>query len=274
MKSNLMQAFRILRRISVMTYVYSFSIMTVAVVICMSFFCNEPKNKIYKTTEMITNMIYLSGEMTDTVSTGNLVKQETMVEAKEVKDLEAVTEPEVVTETEAVTESEDVSGNEETTKNEVTEVATIADDTSQINNQENNEKFNTTKSALSEQDIPMPVDEYEVLCKIVQAEAGNQDEKGKLLVANVVLNRVDHHVFPDTVTDVVFQDNGGVTQFAPTKNGAYGKAEVTIETMQAVNRALAGEDVSNGALYFKAGNGNTWGTHEYLFSHGNHVFFK
>ncbi|NLG05593.1 MAG: cell wall hydrolase [Clostridia bacterium] len=134
--------------------------------------------------------------------------------------------------------------------------------------------MNTTKAALSEQDIPMPVDEYEVLCKIVQAEAGNQDEKGKLLVANVVLNRVEHHVFPDTVTDVVFQDNGGVTQFAPTKNGAYTKSEVTIETMQAVNRALAGEDVSEGALYFKAGTENTWGNHEYLFSHGNHVFFK
>ena len=34
-------------------------------------------------------------------------------------------------------------------------------------------------------------EDYEALLKIVQAEAGNQDEEGKMLVAGVVLNRVD-----------------------------------------------------------------------------------
>ena len=32
-------------------------------------------------------------------------------------------------------------------------------------------------------------EDYEILLKIVQAEAGNEDEKGKMLVAGVVLNR-------------------------------------------------------------------------------------
>ncbi len=33
--------------------------------------------------------------------------------------------------------------------------------------------------------------DYETLLKIVEAEAGTEDQKGKILVANVVLNRVD-----------------------------------------------------------------------------------
>lgn len=44
--------------------------------------------------------------------------------------------------------------------------------------------------------------DYEALLKIVEAEAGGEDENGKLLVANVVLNRVNSNIFPDTVTGV------------------------------------------------------------------------
>ena len=47
--------------------------------------------------------------------------------------------------------------------------------------------------------------DYEALLKIVEAEAGGEDENGKLLVANVVLNRVNSNIFPDTVTGVVYQ---------------------------------------------------------------------
>jgi N-acetylmuramoyl-L-alanine amidase len=119
----------------------------------------------------------------------------------------------------------------------------------------------------------LPIEEYEALCRIVQAEAGNQDAEGKLLIANVVLNRVRSERFPSSILDVIFQDNGGKTQFAPTKNGSYNNAQITIDTMAAVNRALAGEDISKGALYFKAGDNTKWGSLEFLFQHGNHVFF-
>ncbi len=48
-------------------------------------------------------------------------------------------------------------------------------------------------------------EDREVLLRIVEAEAGSEDEDGRLLVANVVLNRVVSDLFPDTVPDVVFQ---------------------------------------------------------------------
>lgn len=61
--------------------------------------------------------------------------------------------------------------------------------------------------------------DYEALLKIVEAEAGGEDENGKLLVANVVLNRVNSNIFPDTVTGVVYQKEFGVCQFSPVSDG-------------------------------------------------------
>lgn len=39
--------------------------------------------------------------------------------------------------------------------------------------------------------------DYQVLLKIVEAEAGSEDLNGRILVANVVLNRVKSELFPD-----------------------------------------------------------------------------
>ncbi len=124
-------------------------------------------------------------------------------------------------------------------------------------------------------------DEMGVLLRIVEAEAGNEDEEGKLLVANVVLNRVENDAFPDTVSGVVFQKEKGVTQFSPVSNGSYYRVEISDETVNAVGRALMGEDISQGALYFAARkyadrDKMKWFDEQltFLFAHGGHEFFK
>ncbi len=121
---------------------------------------------------------------------------------------------------------------------------------------------------------------YEVLCRIVQAEAGCEDMIGKILVANVVLNRVEDDRFPDTVSEVVFQYSGDTAQFSPIASGSYYTVQVTDETREAVDRALAGEDYSEGALYFAArkaaGSRKMRWFDEHLtrlFAHGGHEFF-
>lgn len=121
---------------------------------------------------------------------------------------------------------------------------------------------------------------YEVLCRIVQAEAGCEDMIGKILVANVVLNRVEDERFPDTVSGVVFQYSGDTAQFSPVASGSYYTVQVTDETRAAVDRALAGEDYSEGALYFAArkaaGSQKMRWFDEHLtrlFAHGGHEFF-
>ncbi|MCM1160488.1 MAG: cell wall hydrolase [Roseburia sp.] len=94
--------------------------------------------------------------------------------------------------------------------------------------------------------------DYNNLLRIVEAEAGGEGEEGKLLVANVIFNRVNSRKFPNTVTEVVFQSSGGKTQFAPTRDGRFYSVRVTEETVRAVDRAIYGEDISGGALYFVA----------------------
>lgn len=124
-------------------------------------------------------------------------------------------------------------------------------------------------------------EDYTNLLRIVEAEASGEDETGKLLVANVVLNRVRDEDFPDTITEVIFQKNRGVAQFSPVSNGRFWKVEISEETISAVNRALGGEDVSCGALYFAArkyadADNMRWFDErlDYLFTHGGHEFFK
>ncbi len=92
--------------------------------------------------------------------------------------------------------------------------------------------------------------DYSTLLRIVEAEAGDDDVKGRVLVANVILNRVARPDFPNTVTDVVFQYVNGVPQFAPTYDGAFYTVEVTDDTREAVRQALSGTDYSEGALFF------------------------
>jgi len=95
-------------------------------------------------------------------------------------------------------------------------------------------------------------EDYEALVRLVEAEASGEDVKGKMLVANVVLNRVADSAFPDSVEEVVYQQKGGKAQFSPVASGKIHQVTVSAETKEAVERVLCGEDESKGALYFVA----------------------
>lgn len=102
-----------------------------------------------------------------------------------------------------------------------------------------------------------------------------------MLVAGVVLNRVADEHFPDSVTEVVMQKEGGTYQFSPVANGTYQKVKVSEETREAVDRVLNGEDLTEGALYFASrqyaeGDKMAWFDHhlDRLFEHGGHEFFR
>lgn len=49
-------------------------------------------------------------------------------------------------------------------------------------------------------------EEIQMIAQITYGEAGNQSELGKRLVIDVLLNRKDHKLFPNTVKGVIFQD--------------------------------------------------------------------
>lgn len=128
--------------------------------------------------------------------------------------------------------------------------------------------------------IVLSAEDYENLLRIVEAEAGGEDEMGKILVANVVMNRVECENFPDSITEVIFQKSNGVAQFSPISDGRFYKVVVSDATRQAVDKALEGEDYSQGALYFAArkyadAENMQWFDESlvFLFEHGGHEFF-
>lgn len=134
---------------------------------------------------------------------------------------------------------------------------------------------------VNEDAVFLDEESMDILCRIVEAEAGTEDEEGRMLVANVVLNRVESQRFPNTVKGVVFQKNGGVCQFSPIATGSYYRVKVSEKTRSAVDRVLRGEDISQGALFFvnrhatKAGNMSWFDTRcTFLFTHGRHEFFS
>ena len=118
--------------------------------------------------------------------------------------------------------------------------------------------------------------EYQVLLRIVEAEAGGEDTVGKMLVANVIMNRVNSGIFPATVTGVVYQNTECGAQFAPTVDGRIDRVSVSQDTTEAVNRVLGGEDVSQGALFFRSTRSrSSWFDQSLnrVLEHGNHIFY-
>jgi N-acetylmuramoyl-L-alanine amidase len=167
-----------------------------------------------------------------------------------------------------------------TDSEKVDKVAASKEKTTKKNKQkEEKEKKKNKDEAV--QAISLAADQKEVLLRIVEAEATGEDIKGKMLVANVILNRVKSSQFPDTVEGVVFQKNGGTAQFSPIADGRYWSVTVTKETRKAVERVLNGEDESQGALYFSArskadkSNMSWFDKHlTWLFKYGGHEFYK
>lgn len=136
--------------------------------------------------------------------------------------------------------------------------------------QKSGEKKESSQFPCSEQD-------YQVMLKIVQAEAGGCDQTGKILVANVVMNRVKSDEFPDSITDVVYEGS----QFSPVIDGSINQVKVSEDTIYCVNQALNGNDYSQGALYFmnrktSQSKNAAWFDQKltYLFQHESHEFFK
>lgn len=123
--------------------------------------------------------------------------------------------------------------------------------------------------------------DYENLLAIVEAESGGEDLEGRIMVANVILNRVGNEEFPNDVTSVIWDRSGGSPQFSPTADGRIYTVTITDTTREAVNRAIDGEDLSKGALYFIAkahadSENVEWFDRNltFLFQHGQHSFYE
>jgi N-acetylmuramoyl-L-alanine amidase len=121
-------------------------------------------------------------------------------------------------------------------------------------------------------------DEY-LLAKIAMAESEGESIRGKELVILVVLNRVWSDEFPDTIEEVILQENDGVYQFSPViPGGRWWTTEPNEDCWEAVdNIKNALYDFSDGALYFEASKvEDNWHSRNltFLYQEGNHRFYK
>lgn len=137
------------------------------------------------------------------------------------------------------------------------------------------------EKASSKYVVDISKEEITMLERMVQAEAGSEDVKGRVLVANVIINRTKDDEFPDSIEGVIFQKSGGEYQFSPISDKRYWSVKVTDKTKEAVQLALEGEDYSDGALFFMARkrarvSSARWFDNnlKWLFKHGGHEFFR
>ncbi len=114
------------------------------------------------------------------------------------------------------------------------------------------------------------------LSRIISAEARGESIEGKLAVGNVVMNRMAHSNYPDTVKDVVFDDKYGI-QFTPVANGSVYN-EPTKESIFAAKIILEGYRMNNEVIYFVDTklSPNSWVelNNTFVFKIGCHSFFK
>lgn len=131
------------------------------------------------------------------------------------------------------------------------------------------------RSTVEHGDTYYDEDTLHWLSRIIYAEAGDQSLRGQLAVGSVIMNRVRHKDFPDTVYGVIFDRKHGV-QFTPTANGAINKTP-SEQSRIAARLTLEGTRISEDALYFLDPRiaSSLWvpKNRDYLFSIGCHDFY-
>ena len=114
-----------------------------------------------------------------------------------------------------------------------------------------------------EPESPLTEDEIELLARVIHAESGNQDEIGKRLVADVVLNRMTE--YEANLHDIVYADN----QFS-TAPYLYNSSNNPTEEELNIAKEESIEQYNYEVGYFKLGSYHTYGTPAFI--HGAHYF--
>ena len=112
--------------------------------------------------------------------------------------------------------------------------------------------------------------DYDLLARIISAEARGEDYLGQVAVGAVILNRIEHPSFPDTLSGVIYQKGA----FSCLNDGQFYEP-VADSAYSAARDAINGLDPSGGAIYYY--NPST-ATSKWIFSRpvittiGNHRF--
>lgn len=84
-----------------------------------------------------------------------------------------------------------------------------------------------------------------LLARLISAEARGESYEGQVAVGAVVMNRIEHPSFPNTMAGVIYQKGA----FSCLDDGQFDQP-VADSAYQAAREALAGSDPSGGAIYY------------------------
>lgn len=111
-----------------------------------------------------------------------------------------------------------------------------------------------------------------LLARIISAEARGEPYAGQVAVGAVVLNRIEHPSFPDTLSGVIYQKGA----FTAVTDGQFDKP-IADSSYKAARDALNGWDPSGGAIYYYNPDktSNQWiRTRPVIKRIGKHIFCK
>ncbi len=110
----------------------------------------------------------------------------------------------------------------------------------------------------------------ELLARVINGEARGEPYEGQVAVGAVVLNRVEHPSFPNSISGVVYQKGA----FTAVDDGQI-NAQMYASSRRAARDAINGWDPTNGAIYYynpKTATNKWIRTREVVCTIGRHVF--
>ncbi len=87
--------------------------------------------------------------------------------------------------------------------------------------------------------------DYDLLARLISAESRGEPYLGQVAVGAVVLNRIEHPSFPDTLSSVIYQKGA----FSCLQDGQFYEP-VADSCYSAARDAINGVDPSSGAIYY------------------------
>lgn len=106
-------------------------------------------------------------------------------------------------------------------------------------------KFLGLGSSGTSSSSPYTSSDVKLLAKLIAAEARGESYKGQVAVGAVVLNRVEHASFPDSISGVIYQKGA----FSCVNDSNWSVAP-TAESLKAAQDCINGWDPSGGAIYY------------------------
>ena len=114
---------------------------------------------------------------------------------------------------------------------------------------------------------------FELLARMIAAEARGEPYVGQVAVGAVILNRVEHPSFPNSISGVIYQSGA----FSAIGDGQFSGVSVTAQSRRAASDALSGWDPTGGAIYYynPAKTTSAWiYSRPVVLTIGGHVFAK